>query len=174
MVMASQFESLLEPFAIMMAVPVAFSGVIFALLLTKTTVQMTALIGCLLLVGVVVNNGIVLIDVIKRRREEGMDLVIAAREAARSRLRPILMTTMTTILGMLPMAFEIGEGAEMWAPMGRAVVGGMTVAFFLTLFIVPCVYVMMAGAVDRRRAKKSGQSPEAKAPVVQEKAAAAS
>ena len=71
-------------------------------------------------------------------------------------------------------AFEIGEGAEMWAPMGRAVVGGMTVSFFLTLFIVPCVYVMMAGAVDRRRAKKSGQSPEAKAPVVQEKAAAAS
>lgn len=174
MVMASQFESLLEPFAILLSVPVAFAGVIFSLILTRTTVQMTALIGCLLLVGVVVNNGIVLLDVIKRRREEGRDLADAAREAARSRLRPILMTTLTTILGMLPMAFEIGEGAEMWAPMGRAVVGGMTVAFFLTLFIVPCVYVTMAGAVDRRRARKGDEHPEVPQGFVEEKASAAS
>ncbi len=174
MVMSSQFESLLEPFAILLSVPIAFAGVIFSLLLTRTTVQMTALIGCLLLVGVVVNNGIVLLDVIKRRREEGRDLIDAAREAARSRLRPILMTTLTTILGMLPMAFEIGEGAEMWAPMGRVVVGGMTVAFFLTLFIVPCVYVTMAGAVDRRKAQRGDAHPEPQKGIVEEKASAAS
>lgn len=172
MVMSSQFESLLEPFAILLSVPIAFAGVIFSLIITRTTVQMTALIGCLLLVGVVVNNGIVLLDVIKRRRSEGKDLIDAAREAARSRLRPILMTTLTTILGMLPMAFEIGEGAEMWAPMGRVVVGGMTVAFFLTLFIVPCVYVTMAGAVDRRKAKKGEEHSEPQKQLVEEKAAA--
>ncbi|MDR0965451.1 MAG: efflux RND transporter permease subunit [Myxococcales bacterium] len=157
MVMASQFESLLEPFAILLSVPISFAGVIFSLVITQTTVQVTALIGCLLLVGVVVNNGIVLLDVLKRRRLEGMDLVDAAREAARSRLRPILMTTLTTILGMLPMAFEIGDGAAMWAPMGRVVVGGMTLAFFLTLFIVPCVYVAMASVVDRRKSKKQSK-----------------
>ena len=173
MVMASQFESLLEPFAILLSVPIAFAGVIFAMLLTHTTVQMTVMIGCLLLVGVVVNNGIVLLDVIKNRRLEGKDLVEAAKEAARSRLRPILMTTITTIFGMLPMAFEIGDGAEMWAPMGRAVVGGMTVALFLTLIVVPCVYVTMAGFTDRRRAKREEKRKQREAEAGQQAAAKA-
>ncbi len=155
MVMASQFESLLEPFVIMFTVPLAVIGVVGALALTGTSLQVTALVGMILLGGVVVNNGIVLIDVIKRRRAEGSDLVAAALEAARTRLRPILMTALTTILGMIPLSMGVGDGAETWAPMARAVVGGMTVGTVLTLFVVPTLYVGVAGAVERRRARRA-------------------
>ncbi|WP_257447269.1 efflux RND transporter permease subunit [Archangium lipolyticum] len=159
MVMASQFESLLEPFVILFSVPLAISGVVLALVISRTTLQVTALIGIILLAGVVVNNGIVLIDVLKTRRLEGQDLVLAAVEAGRSRLRPILMTTLTTVLGMVPLAFELGDGAEMWAPMARAVIGGMTVSTLLTLLVIPVGYVSLAGWVDRRRARKVAPSP---------------
>lgn len=157
MVMASQFESLLEPFVILFAVPLSLAGVVLALVVTGTTLQVTALIGVILLAGVVVNNGIVLIDVLKTRRLVGDDLVAAAMEAGRSRLRPILMTTLTTVLGMVPLALEIGDGAEMWAPMGRAVIGGMIVSTLLTLIVVPTLYVMLAGTVDRRKARKAAR-----------------
>ncbi|HJL15750.1 MAG TPA: efflux RND transporter permease subunit [Sandaracinaceae bacterium LLY-WYZ-13_1] len=154
MVMASQFESLVEPFVIMFTVPLAVIGVVAALALTGTSVQVTALVGVILLGGVVVNNGIVLIDVIKRRRAEGMELTEAALEAGRTRMRPILMTALTTILGMVPLSVGVGDGAETWAPMARAVVGGMTVSTFLTLFVIPVLYVMVAGTRDRRRARR--------------------
>ncbi|HEY3444835.1 MAG TPA: efflux RND transporter permease subunit [Myxococcales bacterium] len=157
MVMASQFESLLEPFVILFTVPVALSGVILALVITHTTLQVTALIGVILLAGVVVNNGIVLIDVLKNKRLAGEDLVDAAVDAGRSRLRPILMTALTTIFGMVPLAFEIGEGSELWAPMARAVIGGMTVSTILTLVLVPAIYVVLAGYADRRAAKKKAR-----------------
>jgi hydrophobic/amphiphilic exporter-1 (mainly G- bacteria), HAE1 family len=150
MVMASQFESLLEPFVILFSVPLALSGVVVALAATGTTLQVTALIGVILLAGVVVNNGIVLIDVLKQQRLAGAELVLAAVEAGRSRLRPILMTTLTTVLGMFPLAFELGDGAEMWAPMARAVIGGMTLSTLLTLLVIPVGYVVLAGWVDRR------------------------
>ncbi|MFY0526873.1 efflux RND transporter permease subunit [Archangium gephyra] len=166
MVMASQFESLLEPFVILFSVPLAVAGVVLALVVSKTTMQVTALIGIILLAGVVVNNGIVLIDVLKTRRLEGHDLVLAAMEAGRSRLRPILMTTLTTVLGMVPLAFELGDGAEMWAPMARGVIGGMTVSTLLTLLVIPVAYVSLAGWVDRRRARKAG--PVAVVPPVEE------
>lgn len=156
MVMASQFESLVEPFVIMFTVPLASVGVVLALALTGTTLQVTALVGVILLGGVIVNNGIVLIDVLKRRRAEGRDLVEAALEAARTRLRPILMTALTTILGMLPLALGIGDGAETWAPMARAVIGGMIVGTALTLFVIPALYVSLRGFLDRPR----GQQPE--------------
>lgn len=155
MVMASQFESLLEPFVIMFTVPLAIIGVVGALALTGTSLQVTALVGVILLGGVVVNNGIVLIDVIKRRRAEGRELAAAALEAARTRLRPILMTALTTILGMIPLSMGVGDGAETWAPMARAVVGGMTVGTILTLFVVPILYVGVAGAVERWRARRA-------------------
>jgi HAE1 family hydrophobic/amphiphilic exporter-1 len=151
MVMASQFESLLEPFVIMLAVPLEAIGVVAALVLTGTTLQVTALVGVILLGGVVVNNGIVLVDVLKRRRREGRDLTEATLEAGRTRLRPILMTALTTIVGMLPLAFGLGDGAEIWAPMARTVVGGLTVSTFLTLFAIPLAYVDLATWVDRRR-----------------------
>ena len=160
MVMASQFESLLEPFAILLSIPISFAGVIFAMLITHTTVQMTVMIGCLLLVGIVVNNGIVLLDVLKNKRAAGQNLEEAAIDAARSRLRPILMTTITTILGMVPMAMEMGDGSEMWAPMGRAVVGGMTVALCLTLVVVPAVYVTMVSFIERVKAWLFGKGPK--------------
>ncbi len=155
MVMASQFESLIEPFVILSTIPLALSGVIFALLLTGTTLQVTALIGLVLLAGIVVNNGIVLIDVIKQKREAGEDLVEAAIDAGRRRLRPVLMTTLTTILGMVPLAFELGQGAEMWTPMARAVIGGLLFSTLLTLVVVPTSYVMLAGYADRRKARKA-------------------
>jgi HAE1 family hydrophobic/amphiphilic exporter-1 len=138
----------------MFTVPLAVIGVVLALFATGTSVQVTALVGVILLGGVVVNNGIVLIDVIKRRRAEGLGLIDASLEAARTRLRPILMTAVTTILGMVPLAMGIGDGAETWAPMARAVVGGMTVGTLLTLFVIPILYVMMAGALERRRARR--------------------
>lgn len=154
MVMASQFESLLEPFIIMFTVPLAVIGVVIALAVTGTSLQVTALVGMILLGGVVVNNGIVLIDVLKKRRAEGMPLHEAALEAGRTRMRPILMTALTTILGMLPLSFGAGDGAEIWAPMARAVVGGMAVSTLLTLFVIPILYVSLAGFTDRRRQKK--------------------
>ena len=154
MVMASQFESLLEPFVIMFTVPLAIVGVVIALAATGTSLQVTALVGVILLGGVVVNNGIVLIDVIKRRREEGRELVDAALDAGRTRVRPILMTSLTTIFGMIPLSVGVGDGAETWAPMARAVVGGMAVGTLLTLFVIPTLYVVVAGFRDRRRAKR--------------------
>lgn len=149
MVMASQFESLFEPFVILATIPLALSGAILGLLLTGTTLQVTALIGVVLLAGIVVNNGILLIDVLKGNRERGDDLVVAAGAAGRQRLRPILMTSLTTILGMVPLALEIGDGAEMWAPMARVVIGGMAVSTVLTLLVVPATYV----AADRLAAR---------------------
>jgi len=154
MVMASEFESLLEPFVIMATVPLAIIGVVLALAITRTSIQVTALVGVILLGGVVVNNGIVLIDVLKRRRAEGKDLKEATLEAGRTRLRPILITAITTIVGMVPPAFGTGDGAEIWAPLARAVVGGLTVSTILTLFVVPVAYVLLAGWIDRRKAKK--------------------
>lgn len=154
MVLASQFESLLEPFVIMFTVPLAAIGVVGALVLTATTLQVTAIVGVILLGGVVVNNGIVLVDVLKRRRAEGADLHAAALEAGRTRVRPILITALTTILGMVPLSLGFGDGAETWAPMARAVVGGMIVSTLLTLFVIPAMYVTIAGRVDRRRTRR--------------------
>jgi len=159
MVMASQFESLIEPFVIFFSIPLALAGVVLALVVTRTTLQVTALIGLILLVGIVVNNGIVLIDVLKNRRLAGHDLVQAAMDAGCLRLRPILMTTLTTVFGMMPLAFEIGDGAEIWAPMARAVIGGMIVSTLLTLVIVPVLYVIIAGWMDRRRARRAAARP---------------
>jgi HAE1 family hydrophobic/amphiphilic exporter-1 len=170
MVMASQFESLLEPFVIMFTVPLAVMGVVLALALSGTSVQVTALVGVILLIGVIVNNGIVLIDVLKRRRAEGKNLVEASLEAARTRLRPILMTALTTILGMVPLAFGVGDGAETWAPMGRAVVGGMTVGTVLTLYVIPVLYVAVVGRVGKWR-KKPAIAVAPPAPVIEEEAA---
>ncbi len=157
MVMASQFESLLEPFVIMFTVPLAIIGVVLALFATGTSLQVTAMVGVILLGGVVVNNGIVLIDVIKRRRSEGLTLEDASLEAARTRLRPILMTALTTILGMVPLSMGVGDGAETWAPMARAVVGGMTVGPWLSLFGGPILDVMLAGFRERRRARRAAR-----------------
>ncbi len=158
MVMASQFESLLEPFVILFSVPLSVVGVAVALYITHTHLTTTAAIGIVMLAGIVVNNGIVLIDFLKQRWDGSWDnLIDAAVEAGRVRLRPILMTTLTTVLAMFPMALGIGEGSETWAPMARAVIGGLLTSMFLTLFVVPAWYVLIAGALARRRERRAAR-----------------
>ena len=142
-VMASQFESLKKPFVIMFTIPFALSGVILALWLTHTSLDMIGALGLVMLIGIVVKNGIVLIDYIDLLRERGVALNEAIQRAGESRIRPILMTAMTTILGMVPMAVSNGEGSEMWKPMGIVVIGGLLVSTLLTFFIVPTLYGAM-------------------------------
>ncbi len=152
-VMASQFESLRDPFIIMFTMPFAVIGVIWGLFLTRTTISVISLLGLLILVGVVVNNGIVYIDYTNRlRREKGMALLDAVKEAGRVRLRPILMTSLTTIFGMLPLAFQIGEGSELWSPLGRAIVSGMVISTFLPLILIPVLYTIFEMRSERRKA----------------------
>lgn len=145
MVMASQFESLRQPFIVLFSVPLAGIGVVLAFVLTRTQVDMPALVGAIMLVGIVVNNAIIMIDAANQIRDTGVHAKEAIALAGRQRLRPVLMTAMTTIFGMLPMALGIGEGAEAWAGLAKAVIGGLTTSTFLTLYIVPTVYTMFAG-----------------------------
>jgi len=140
LVMASQFESLMIPLVIMFSVPFSFTGVIWALFITHTTLSVIAGLGAVLLIGIVVKNGIVLVDFINLMRDRGYEMTEAIALSGRSRLRPVLMTALTTILGMLPLAMSRGEGSEIWRPMGITVMGGLIFSTFLTLVIVPVVY----------------------------------
>jgi HAE1 family hydrophobic/amphiphilic exporter-1 len=146
LVMAAQFESLLHPLVILFSIPLALVGVAAALWLTDTRLSVIVFIGLIMLAGIVVNNAIVLVDMVNRLREDGLARLDAIREAARLRLRPIMMTTLTTVLGLLPMTLGLGEGAEMRAPMAVTVIGGLLTATFLTLVVVPVMYAML----DRR------------------------
>ncbi|NQV87279.1 MAG: efflux RND transporter permease subunit [Woeseiaceae bacterium] len=146
LVMASQFESLIHPFVILFTIPLALIGAVLALFITGTTVNIVAFIGVIMLAGIVVNNAIVLVDLINKLRLEGMERFAAIREAGRARLRPILMTSLTTTLGLLPMAMGFGEGSEVRTPMAITVIGGLTVSTFLTLVVIPVVYSL----VDRK------------------------
>ena len=140
LVMASQFESFLHPFVILMTVPLGLVGVVFALAVTGTAVSIVVLIGAVMLTGIVVNNAIVLVDFVGQRRRAGLARREAIVEAGAARLRPIFMTTLTTILGLTPMALGLGEGAEIRAPMAIAVIGGLALATLLTLVVIPVVY----------------------------------
>ena len=142
-VMAAQFESFRDPFIIMLSLPFAFTGVFVALWLTGTSLSLIALIGAVMLVGIVVKNGIVLIDYINLNKERGMSVMRSVVSGGKSRLRPVLMTTITTILGMAPMAIGIGEGSEIWQPMGIAIIGGLTVSTILTLVVIPTIYASL-------------------------------
>lgn len=153
-VMAAQFESLTYPFIIMFALPFSFSGVFMALFMTSTTMNVISMIGMIMLVGIVVKNGIVLVDYINLNRERGSSIVQSVVTGGKSRLRPVLMTTLTTILGMVPMAIGSGQGAETWQPMGISVIGGLTVSTLLTLILVPVLYCMFAGTGVKRRRRK--------------------
>ncbi len=145
-VMAVQFESLLHPLLVMSAVPFGFVGVVITLVVTGTTFSLNAFLGSIILVGISVNNAIVLVDCANQMRsEQGLDPIAAIVEAGRRRLRPILMTTATTCLGMLPIAMAIGEGAEIQAPLARVVLGGMVVSCLVTLVLLPALYVLTAG-----------------------------
>ncbi len=153
-VMASQFESLTYPFIIMFSVPFAVSGVIIALAATGNTLNMMSFVGLIMLVGIVVKNGIVLVDYINLNRERGMGIIHAVVTGGKSRLRPVLMTTLTTILGMLPLALSNSQGSEMWKSMAITVIGGLTISTILTLVLVPTIYTLFGGSGVKRTRKK--------------------
>lgn len=154
-VMASQFESFGKPAIIMMSIPFAISGVILALWITGTSLDMIGALGLVMLVGIVVKNGIVLVDYINLMRDRGNELNKAITMSGESRLRPVLMTAFTTALGMLPMALSTGEGSEMWHPMGIVVIGGLLVSTFVTLFVVPVLYGLFSRSGERDKNAKN-------------------
>ena len=153
-VMASQFESFMSPFVIMFSIPFAFVGVLLGLQVTGTPLGAMGMIGILILMGIVVKNGIVLIDYTILMQERGHSVEEASTIAAQSRLRPILMTTLTTVLGMIPMAVGQGEGSEMWRSLGMVVAWGLSISTLVTLVIIPTVYASMSSWQQRRKARK--------------------
>ena len=154
LIMASQFESLTYPTVIMFSIPFALVGVIIGLFLTDTAMGVMALLGVLMLVGIVVNNGIVLVDYTNLCRERGMGIYEAVVTAGRSRLRPILMTTLTTVLGMVPMAVGTGIGSEMWNSLGMSVAWGLSFSTLITLILIPTLYTTFAVFGENRRKRK--------------------
>ena len=156
-VMASQFESFMSPFVIMFSIPFAFVGVILGLFVTGTPLGAMGMIGILILMGIVVKNGIVLIDYTILMRERGFSVTEASVIAAKSRLRPILMTTLTTVLGMIPMAVGQGEGSEMWRSLGMVVAWGLSISTLVTLVIIPTIYASFASWQERGAARKAAR-----------------
>jgi len=167
LVMASQFESFLHPFVIIFTLPLGAIGVIAALAVTGRSINIVAMIGAVMLTGIVVNNAIVLVDAVNQRRQSGLGRVEALVAAGSDRLRPILMTSATTILGLMPMAMGLGEGAELRAPLAITVIGGLTVATLLTLVVIPVVYSLVDRKVDSIKATaETVRESEAPEPVV--------
>jgi HAE1 family hydrophobic/amphiphilic exporter-1 len=154
-VMATQFESLKMPFIIMFTIPFAFTGVFLILWMTSTPLSMIAMIGAIMLVGIVTKNGIVMVDYTNLLIERGSPIIEAVVASGKSRLRPVLMTSVTTILGMVPMAIGLGNGSELWQPMGIAIIGGMTFSTLLTLFVIPVIYALFAMFAHNRPMRRA-------------------
>jgi len=152
LILVAQFRSFLDPLLILLAVPMGLTGVLATLYTTETTLNVQSLMGVIMMVGIVVSNSILIVEFTRRLRMDGMELADAVQMAARVRLRPILMTSLATIIGMMPMALKIGTGSEAYAPLARAVIGGMGVSLLLTVFIVPAAYL----AVYRDRPANAG------------------
>jgi multidrug efflux pump len=160
MVLASQFESLVHPFTVLLAVPLAVTGALFTLLLAGSTINVYSQIGMILLIGLVTKNSILLVEYINQLRERGLDTVAAALEAGRIRLRPILMTSVATIMGALPIALGLGAGSLSRRPLGFAIVGGLLFSTLLTLFVVPVVYVLFDAGLARVRRRAPARHGE--------------
>jgi len=155
MVMAAQFESLLDPFIVMFSVPFTFTGVLAAFFLTNTTLSIISFLGMVMLMGIVVNNAIVLISYINILRARGFNMMDAVTLAGKDRLRPVLMTTITTLVGLLPLALSRGEGSETWNPLGITMIGGLTVSTFITMLFVPTLYSVFEERLKKREDKKA-------------------
>jgi len=149
LVMAAQFESLLHPFIVMISFLLALSGALLALYILNITVSVVVLIGIIMLAGIVVNNAIVLVDYINRLRRQGEERMQAILTAGRVRLRPILMTSATTVLGLLPLALGVGEGAEIRTPLAVTVIAGLISSTVLTLIVIPVIYTLLDRTPDR-------------------------
>ena len=145
LVLVAQFQSFIDPFIILVAVPPGLSGVILTLWLTDTTLNVMSLMGVVMLVGIAVSNSILMVEFTRHLRREGMDVRSAVALACRVRLRPVLMTSLATIIGLLPMAFKLEAGSESYAPLARAIIGGLTISVALTVFLVPSAYVLVYG-----------------------------
>jgi multidrug efflux pump subunit AcrB len=155
LILVAQFKSFVDPFLIMLAIPMGFVGVLIILPLTHSTMNVMSLMGVLMLVGIADSNSILIVDFAHNlEREEGLSPTDAVITACRVRLRPILMTSLATIIGMIPMALKLGTGAEQYTPMARAIIGGLTSSVILTIFIVPAAYLLVYGG--RKNSKAEG------------------
>jgi HAE1 family hydrophobic/amphiphilic exporter-1 len=161
MILAAQFESIVHPFTILLAVPLAAIGAVAALIITRDGVNVMSLIGFVILIGIVVNDAIIKVDFINQYRREGASLRDAILEAGRVRLRPILMTTVTTVFGLLPLALGLGAGADLRAPLAVAVIGGLISATLLTLIVVPVIYATLEGLRGFARSEARTAAAEA-------------
>jgi multidrug efflux pump subunit AcrB len=149
LILVAQFRSFVDPFLIMLAIPMGFIGVLITLPLTHTTLNVMSLMGVLMLVGIADSNSILIVDFAHKLEEQGLTVTDAVITACRVRLRPILMTSLASIIGMFPMALKMGTGSEQYAPMARAIIGGLTSSVLLTVFIVPAAYVIVYGKRDK-------------------------
>jgi multidrug efflux pump subunit AcrB len=157
LILMAQFASLVDPFIILLAIPPGITGVIVFLLLTNTTLNIMSLMGVIMMTGIVVSNSILIVDVTRIYRGKGMPIAEAVALACRVRLRPILMTSLATILGLIPMALALEAGSEQYAPLARAIIGGLTVSVVVTVFLVPAVYLLM----HRKEEQRPGQEVQA-------------
>jgi multidrug efflux pump subunit AcrB len=155
LILVAQFRSFIDPLLILLAVPTGLTGVLLALFVTGTTLNVQSLMGVLMMVGMVVANSILIVDFTHRLEADGMPLVDAVVTACRIRLRPILMTSLATVIGLLPMALKLGVGSEAYAPLARAIIGGLTLSVMLTVFLVPAAYIVVYG---RRRGIAVGEA----------------
>jgi multidrug efflux pump subunit AcrB len=149
LILVAQFKSFVDPFLIMLAIPMGFVGVLIILPLTHTTLNVMSLMGVLMLIGIADSNSILIVDFAHKLEEQGMSVLDAVVTSCRVRLRPILMTSLATIIGMIPMAMNLGEGGEQYTPMARAIIGGLTSSVLLTVFIVPAAYLLVYGRKER-------------------------
>jgi len=154
MVMAAQFESLLDPFIVMFAIPFTFTGVILGFVLTGTTLSVITFLGMVMLMGIVVNNAIVLVSYINILRARGMSMLEAVTIGGKERLRPVLMTTITTLAGLLPLAISTGEGSEIWQPLGITMLGGLSLSTLITMLFVPTLYAVFEARIKKNGGKK--------------------
>jgi len=166
MVLASQFRSLVDPLVIMFSVPLGVTGVFLMLYATGTTLSVNSFMGIIMMVGIVVSNGVLLVDFANVLRRRGKPLFEATVLAGRTRLRPILMTTIATILGLIPMAIGIGEGSETNLPLARAVIGGLTISTLFTLFLVPTLYTLLDRFAKRDSLLDDEKDPLSKVPEI--------
>jgi HAE1 family hydrophobic/amphiphilic exporter-1 len=155
LILVAQFESFLDPFLILLAVPTGLTGVLLILFATGTTLNIMSLMGVVMMVGIVVSNSILIVEFTRRLRAEGQSLRQAVALACRVRLRPVLMTSLATLIGLIPMAIKLGAGGEAYAPLARAIIGGLAVSVMLTVFIVPAAYY----AIYRRREAAVSSGP---------------